>query len=113
MKNKLPNIVTIAILTVTTVLFWVFFTAYRAFTKEAPAVVPEEILAPLDPNLDKEMLGKIKNRYYIEEGQAPTFDYQLSSPSPLPEEISSPEQTSSPSATIVATESAYFGPETE
>ena len=110
-KNKLPNIVTIAILTVITVLCWVFFSAYRVFKKEVTPPVPEDILSPINPNLDKEMLANIKNRYYIEEGQAPVFDYQLASPSPINEETllveetptSSPEASFSPTATASAT----------
>lgn len=63
MKNKkLPSIVILLILTAITVVFWVSFNVYRVFTKEEPVVVPSEITAPINPNLDMDTLDEIVKR---------------------------------------------------
>ena len=63
MKNKkLPSIVILLILTAITVVFWVSFTVYRVFTKKESVVVPSEITAPINPNLDIDTLNEIVTR---------------------------------------------------
>ncbi|HLD92328.1 MAG TPA: hypothetical protein VI795_02930 [Patescibacteria group bacterium] len=63
MKNKkLPSIIILLILTAITVVFWVSFTIYRVFTKEEPVVVPNEITAPINSNLDMDTLDEIVKR---------------------------------------------------
>jgi len=63
MKNKkLPSIIILLILTAITVVFWVSFTIYRVFTKEEPVVVPTEITAPINSNLDMDTLDEIVKR---------------------------------------------------
>ena len=98
-RKKLPSIVTIAILTSVTAVFWLFFTAFRAFTKKEKIDVPTEILAPLNPKLDQKALEMLDSRYYIEEDQIP--DTVIATPSPTPTETSIPsgegEEIPSPS----------------
>jgi len=90
-KKKVPSIVSIAILTVITSVFWLFFSAFRTFTKKEKVEVPPEILAPLNPKLDQKALEMLDSRYYIEEDQIP--DTVIITPSPTPTETSVPSGT--------------------
>jgi len=58
-KQKKPSFVIIGILTVITIFFWIGFSAYRALTVTPPVKVPDEILKPIAPTLDRETLLKI------------------------------------------------------
>jgi hypothetical protein len=81
MKNfKPPNFVTIAILTAITVAFWIFFGVFRIFTKTDEKTVPAEILAPLSPTLDKNVLDKLPARVYFDDSQIP--ETMFTSPTP-------------------------------
>ena len=71
-KRKTPNLVTIAILTTITVVFWVFFSVYRVFTDEPSYAVPAEILEPVSPTLDASLIDKIESRIFFSEGEAVT-----------------------------------------
>ncbi|KKP47641.1 MAG: hypothetical protein UR39_C0003G0043 [Candidatus Woesebacteria bacterium GW2011_GWA1_33_30] len=63
MKNaKLPSLMILLILTTITVVFWISFTIYRVFTKESPVNVSNEIIAPINPNLDMDTLNEIERR---------------------------------------------------
>ena len=68
MKNiKAPKIVTIGILSLITVVFWVGFEVFRIFTvKPEPPVAPE-IINPLDPTLDQNTLSKLQERVYLDD----------------------------------------------
>ena len=71
-----PGIITIAILTIITAVFWTFFSVLRIFmTKEKDTAVPEPILAPLNPQLNTSALESLKSRRFIEEGQIPEIIY--------------------------------------
>ena len=66
-KLKVPSLVTIMVLTVITILFWIAFGVARIFiTKPAPSV-PKEILAPVSRDFDKETVAKIESRLYFNE----------------------------------------------
>lgn len=71
-KAKIPSIVTVLILTVITISFWIVFSVVRIFRTEPTPSIPPEILNPLDPNYDKTMVDKIEKRLYFEQGQ--TFE---------------------------------------
>lgn len=62
MKNKLPNIVIILILTAITAVFWVFFNIYRSINQKEPVNISEEITRPLNPTLDTKILESIEAR---------------------------------------------------
>lgn len=64
MKNKLPSVIALLILTFITIIFWVSFNIYAVFTKKVPVVVSEEILLPLDPKLDTEIINQMEKRNY-------------------------------------------------
>ena len=88
-KNKLPSIVSIAILTLITCVFWIFFNIYRAFTKVTPLDIPTEIMAEINPNLDTKALDDLENRVYLEENQIPQT--QITLPEETPESTEEPE----------------------
>ncbi len=102
-KSKVPSLVSIAILTAITSVFWIFFSVYRIFTTKPAPKVPEEILAPISPELDKVAIGKVQGRIFFEEGQIPQTSVTLA---PTSTPSSSPSPLASPSATPIATASA-------
>ena len=83
-KPKPPSIVTIAVMTLITVVFWTFFSVYRVFTSKSPTEVPEEILRPINASLDPEALSLLEERYYLEESEIPEIIH--STPKPIEEE---------------------------
>jgi hypothetical protein len=91
-KPRAPRLVTTAITTTITIIFWIFFTLYQVFiTKPAPSVEPE-LLEPINPTLNTDILDKIGNRDFFEEGSfTPLNLIQLpqeeSTPVITPEEI--------------------------
>jgi len=91
-KPKAPRLVTIAITTTITVIFWIFFTLYQVLTaKPAPSVEPK-LLEPIDPKLNTSVLDKIDNRDFFEEGYAPPL--KLNPPSqPNNEPVITPEES--------------------
>lgn len=56
-------------LTVLTTLFWVGFDVYRALTTKPVPVVPAEVLAPITPTLDENVLNSLPNKVYLENAQ--------------------------------------------
>lgn len=93
-KLKVPNIVTIMILTVITISFWIVFSVVRIFRTEPTPSIPPEILNPLNPNYDKTAVDKIQGRIYFDKEQV--FETVQSSPSPTTGPTTSP--TASPEA---------------
>jgi len=94
-KLKIPNLVTIMILTVITIIFWIIFSVVRIFTGNPVPSIPPEILNPLNSNYDKGVVDKIEGRLYFDKEQI--FQTVEPSPSPTASPIESP--TASPSAT--------------
>ena len=71
MKRRTPNIVIISALTLITILLWISVGVYEILTGEPEEViVEEEVLNPLDPNLDVQTLNSINSKVYIPESQA-------------------------------------------
>ncbi len=68
-KEKLPNLLIFAILTVITLVVWIGFEVYRLVNKSPQTNVPESILTPISPNLDQEVLSKIEKKIYINESE--------------------------------------------
>lgn len=69
-----PPIVKIAFFTLITVIVWISFDVYRAFTVEPSSGVPEEILKDLNPFLDVTTLNQLQNRIYIADEQIPDIN---------------------------------------
>lgn len=88
-KPKPPSIVTIAIMTLITVVFWTFFGVFRIFTSTQPIDVPENILQPIDPTLDKEALNTLESKNHLEPHEIPEIVY--STPEPVVTESSTEE----------------------
>lgn len=66
-KQKTPSLVTIGILTLITVVFWIIFGVVRVFKGEAKTVdIPTEMLTPLNPTLDKKVVDKLRQRIYFD-----------------------------------------------
>ena len=66
---KLPSLVIIAILTTLTIVFWVFFSVFRVFSvKPTPSIAPE-IMAPLDPTLNTQVIDQMESRTYYTSDQ--------------------------------------------
>jgi len=70
-KTKRPNLITIGILSLVTILFWIGFSVYRVFTATAPIEVSEKTLSPLTPTLDTNTLEKVNQRTYFQEAEIP------------------------------------------
>ena len=105
-KLKTPSLVTIAILTTITVIFWVFFSVYRVFATKPTTSVPAEILEPISPTLDKTILDKIQQGVFISEEQIPQTIITVPSSPPTSSPLPTPTLTPSPTATSSATPTA-------
>jgi hypothetical protein len=84
-KRRAPRLVTVAILTTLTVIFWIIYSLYDVLTSTPPVNVPPEILAPINPTLDKDALDSIQERVYFEENEAEIFIIPQETPTPQPE----------------------------
>lgn len=62
--NKLPNVVALLILTLVTLLIWLTFNVYRSFSSEAPPAVPQEVVEPINPRFDTEVINQMETRLY-------------------------------------------------
>lgn len=71
-KPKAPKLVTVAIFTTITIIFWIFFSLYKILTSNPSVNIPPEILEPLTPTLDTQLLEGIPDRIFFEEGQVST-----------------------------------------
>lgn len=100
-KSKLPNLITILVLTLITVLMWIGFTIYSAITKTPESSVPKNISDPIVPTLDAATLSNVQSALFFNESQIPEITFSgTPSASLLP--IATPE----PIATPIATQSA-------
>ena len=97
-KPPAPRLVTVAIFTTITVIFWIFFSVYTILTKEADIKVPPELLEPIDPTLDIESLQSISERVHFEESDvvSPIITVSTPTPEPSPTSEETPEPTISP-----------------
>ena len=98
---KAPAIVTIAVLTVITVVFWIGFETFRLVTKKPEAPVPPEIIAPLNPTLDANVITKLQQRVYLKEEEIGNIIITKVSEEPAssPEPQEGGSSTSTPAAT--------------
>jgi len=107
-KEKLPYIISLAILTLITSVLWIFFNLYRVFTNKPDYKVSEEILAPFSATLDQKIISEIENRVFIEQNQIPDIvvskettvsGIENPSPSPRTEQVIEQINTETPVAT--------------
>ena len=70
MKNiKTPSLVTIAILSVITVVFWTVFGIFSLLSTPTDIKVPEEVLNPINPTLDIATLRSVEGKTFFSESQ--------------------------------------------
>lgn len=98
-NNKLPNLVSILILTLLTVIVWISLSIYRALTLKPVAPVSQDISQPLNPSLDTDTINKIESRIYLNDSQIPDNVITVVAATPVAQKILiTPSPIASPSA---------------
>lgn len=93
-KPNPPKLVTVALTTTITIVFWIFFTLYKVLTTAPEPSVSDKLLEPILPQLDTESLGKINDRIFFDEG---SFNFAPPQNTPVLEPpISEIEETPTP-----------------
>lgn len=69
-KPKTPGIVTIAISTTITIVFWIFIALYQILISNTEPVVDPNLLKQIDPVLDTTLLKSLNNKVYFEKRQS-------------------------------------------
>lgn len=82
-----PKLVTVAVFTTITIIFWIFFSVYNILTTDSQVDVDQRLLQPIDPNINTEILEVVSDRRYYDFGGDPSLGNQL------PEEAQEPEST--------------------
>ncbi len=97
-KSSLPKPITILILTLLTSLVWVGLNIYRTVTVKPVAPVPENILKPLNPTLNTDVLQKIEASVFIQDSEIPPINVtgEVLTTTPIP--TTTPEATATPEA---------------
>lgn len=97
--HKAPRLVTVAIFTTITIVFWVFFTLYNILTSSPSLEIDPALLEPIDPKLDTSSLSQIENRIFFEADDAtvPFIDTELPTPTPETTEAAIETPTETPS----------------
>ncbi len=67
--NKLPGIVTLAILTLITIFSWIVLSVLRVFTTEPALPIPAGILDSVNATLDTNSLEMLESRLFFEKGK--------------------------------------------
>lgn len=105
-KKKDSSLVTISIITVVTLFIWISIEGFQRFNKKDLKTVPEEILNPLTPTLDKGVFDTLKSRISLTQEELsilrPKYLKESSSTSP---ELPTPTPETAPK---IATESAQL-----
>jgi len=73
-KPNPPKLVTVALTTTITIIFWIFFTLYRILSTSPKPSVDEKLLEPIVPELNSAALEGIKERIFVEEGSFTMFN---------------------------------------
>ncbi len=66
-KVKPPKLVTVAVFTTITIIFWIFFTVYNVLTSAADIDIDEELLKPINTNLDTQTLDQLPNKRFFDQ----------------------------------------------
>jgi hypothetical protein len=77
MKKQTPTLVIITILTLVTVIFWVGFSIINRLKTKPSLNIPDQILKPISPNLNQEILDKLETRTFFEKGFFPEPEEKL------------------------------------
>lgn len=65
MAKRKSKITIFAILTTITILVWVSFEAYQRLNKKDLQSIPGNIIAPIAPSLDTDVLGNMEGRLWF------------------------------------------------
>jgi len=85
-KNKLPSIVSTAILTLIVIVSWIVLSVLRVFMVKPSPVVPAEILKPVGADLDTKSLDTLESRIFFEKGEVVTPEETvLPTETPIPQ----------------------------
>lgn len=103
-QAKLPNLVSILILTLLTITMWISLSIYRAITSKPAPAVPQTVSQPLTPSLDVDSINKIESRLYLDDAQIPDNVVTVAPPSSAPAPTAPP--VVAPVVTPVASPSA-------
>jgi hypothetical protein len=98
-NRKLPNLISILVLTLITVVMWITLNIYRAIATTTTPSVPDEVSLPLTPDLDKDTVNSIGSKIFLDESQIPNTTFssvQIPLPSTAPTTVASPEATIAP-----------------
>lgn len=102
MKNvRAPKPVVVAALTLLTVVAWIIFGVIRIIVKPEDVNVPNEILAPLDPSLNTQILTNLENRIFLSDEEIGEIiitpqPESTQTQTPVPESTESGELSPSP-----------------
>lgn len=67
--KKFPFSVQLVILTLITVFIWIGMDIYRTLTDRTSPSVPQEILTPVNPEINTQTLDLLKERLYLIDGE--------------------------------------------
>jgi flagellar biosynthesis/type III secretory pathway M-ring protein FliF/YscJ len=87
-KTKIPSLIPILILTLITIVMWVFLDVFRALKQTPELVVPTEISQPLTPTLDQTSINQIESRTFLNDSQIPN---NVANSSPTPGALATPQ----------------------
>lgn len=65
MAKRKSKITIFAVLTTITIFIWVSFEAYQRLNKKDFQSIPENIIAPIAPSLDTDVLGNMEGRLWF------------------------------------------------
>jgi hypothetical protein len=72
------NSLILSIMTLITVLVWIAFEVYRTATKTTIPKVTQEQMAPLNPQIKKEVIEKIKENIWFSAEEVESFNFSVS-----------------------------------
>lgn len=99
---KVPNLVILAALTLITVVFWILFGIMRIISRPEEISVPAQVLQPLNPTLNTEVLRELESKIFLtDEEIGTTILTPKETPAPLGPQVL--EITPTPESTISAT----------
>jgi hypothetical protein len=102
MKNKIPSLVVVLVLTLLTAIAWVGFSVYRAISQKEGPVLSEDVTKDLSPSLNSEIIENMKNRIFLSENEIPETQIQASL-----------QPSATPQVTVIPTPIASESPTTE
>lgn len=81
-KPPAPTIVTIAIFTTITIIFWIFFSVYSILISTPEVNISKELLEDIDPTLNEEVLNSLRSMSFYEQGDVNFNPSSITNPAP-------------------------------